>query len=723
MSHSRYASTQRGIRYFLAIILCLLFGYSLPALASPGPGYYFGFTPFPYDSTPEAYQKTRRIIVPNSNLYALHFDDCVPWSEDPGKYKFPAKLENKWRDDARGIPPGHAVYVGLAPLAKDRKSFAPSCDGNASWLKSAHFDDPRVISAYTNYSRKAIETFSPTFLNIGIEAGELISRDMRRWKEFERFYFAVFDQLKKEYPNVKIGMSFGLQSLQKPAHARAAKAVVEKSDYLGLSFYPYASAFGEKFGDPALGKHPDSWRKSLDWVTHYTDRPIAIAETGFSTRNIDIPRFGLHMKGNEDWQAQYIDDLFHTVRTQHFLFVVWFLAVDYDDLYKRMVDTPGNDVNLLWRNVGLFDGKLQPKKGWEEWQRMNALGIDSPPPQQSPSAPGIAPTPVTPPVAAAVRPAIHLGFTSANELPQCDPNSRVDWQPSGGKDGEASMRWQYDYHRKDWKWCVKTLPTRSYTDAEAIGLWIKASRQGRLFVQVEERGGEAFFSTVDVGVDWQRIEIPLDSLQTDPAKQQDGRLDKSQLSKLLLADFDDSQRAEGQQTIWLSSLDFMQSASKAPAVKSAESREGHALGFTAASQLPSCAVNGETAIVDTPQGKVMRWRYPRRAGDWQWCLKDLAPGSLSGSSTLHFRIRSDHSEPLFFQFEEQGGEAFFTLLHPEDAWQNLDIALSELQVDPQKAQDGKLDPAKIVKWLIADAQGEISGDGTRTVMFGDLNAK
>ena len=244
---------------------------------------YFGFTPFPYDATSEAERDTRDIIIPNSNLYALHYDDCVPWGEALSGKTFPTKIMQKWKQDAKWIPKSHAVYVGLAPLAKDRKSLAPACGNMPLSMRWASLDSEDIKQAYLNYARRAIDFFSPEFLNIGIEAGELLSRDEERWPQLESLLISVMTTLKKEYPSVKVGISFGLQSLMKPKHAKKAKNLVESSDYLGLSFYPHASSFGEKFGDPALGEGASAWRDALAWVPSYTDKPIAIAETGFTT--------------------------------------------------------------------------------------------------------------------------------------------------------------------------------------------------------------------------------------------------------------------------------------------------------------------------------------------------------------------------------------------------------------------------------------------------------
>src|SRR5262245_6590992 len=63
-----------------------------------------GFTAFPYDLTTEAISKTHDIILPNSDLYAIHLDQCLPWAEALRDASFPEWLERDWDDVAAHIP-------------------------------------------------------------------------------------------------------------------------------------------------------------------------------------------------------------------------------------------------------------------------------------------------------------------------------------------------------------------------------------------------------------------------------------------------------------------------------------------------------------------------------------------------------------------------------------------------------------------------------------------
>lgn len=331
----------------------------------------FGFTPFPYDQTMEAVWKTHEIISANSTIYALHFGDPIPWREMLAGEPLPAYIQKKWDDMARKIPQTHKVYVGLAPLDTDRKSLAPAASETGrgpmpAELRNTPLDSPDLKRAYLNYARHAVRQFKPHFLNLGIEAGGVLMDDTERWHQFERLYEYVRSALKQEFPDIQIGISFTLAHLRVEKAAQMAKSLIARSDYVGLSFYPSAAAFSEKFGLPPFGEGADSWRKPLAWVRAYTDKPIALCETGYTTKDSHIPQFKLDIKGDAGLQAAYVKELFEISSRDRYAFVIWFLAIDYDKLYAKM--PPGSEVMQLWRNIGLLDGDLHPKPAWEIWK-------------------------------------------------------------------------------------------------------------------------------------------------------------------------------------------------------------------------------------------------------------------------------------------------------------------------------------------------------------------
>lgn len=524
----------------------------------------FGFTPFPYDATEQAVVKVQGLLKDNATIYALHFDDGVPWEEMIDGKPMPKKIQNEWDGLVRSAPQGRPVYLGLTPLAKDRKSLAPG-RGEKDYLplpwslKLAALDNDKVKAAYLEYAQRAVKQFKPDYLNLGIEAGEMAARDPKHWPQFVSLYQHVATALKRDYPKMMIGISFGLQSLRKPEVAERAKGLIEMSDYVGLSFYPHASPFGERFGDPALRDGDDAWREPLDWIRAYTRKPIAICETGFLTQTVTLNSFKLTMKGTPDGQVRYVRELAQFAERDNYLFVVWFLAVDYDKLYKRMGgDVESNEVNLLWRNVGLWDGEVRPKPALEEWKKAVAGNATGTPPRAG-TAPAPAPAAaVAPPAAAAAAapaapaapvPGIEVGFSKDSQLFLAGPGTSMKLDAGGAQ-------WSYEYKKSDWAWAMRELGTTLPAGAKTMKLRLKSDREGMIFLQLEEQGGEAFFVMLDPQADWADVTIDLASLKPDPAKKKDGKLQPERITKLLLADSNGRDKATGKRSVWFARWSF-----------------------------------------------------------------------------------------------------------------------------------------------------------------------
>ena len=92
------------------------------------------------------------------------------------------------------------------------------------------------------------------------------------------------------------------------------------------SVLPFASSFSEKFGLPPFGQGPDAGRKPLAWVCAYTNKPIALCETGYTTQDSHVPQFKVDIKGDAELQAEYVKELFDISSRDRDAFVIWFLG-------------------------------------------------------------------------------------------------------------------------------------------------------------------------------------------------------------------------------------------------------------------------------------------------------------------------------------------------------------------------------------------------------------
>lgn len=348
----------------------------------------YGFTAFPHDWTVEAVDQVHEQILPNETLYAQHMDQCLPWHEALEGSDFPAWLRSDLDEIKSRKRPGQVLYVAMTPTANDRRSVAPACSSEEGEerelppsLEGASFSSAELQRAYVNYVRRIVDTLQPDYINIGIEISELALKHPDEWPAFEALFRHTVDSLRVSHPRLKVGLELVLQSIMKPEVTSLVKPAAEYGDYVGISFYPYGGAFGEAFGAPALPEGvPDQWRTPLVFLRGWTDKPIAIAETGYTTQDVTLSlgfANEVEFRGSAELQTAFLQDLIDEAVHSRYLFVVWFVPIDYPKLLAKLDEMGmGAEWMKIWAFAGLFDQDLQPKPSfslWAQWREQAAI--------------------------------------------------------------------------------------------------------------------------------------------------------------------------------------------------------------------------------------------------------------------------------------------------------------------------------------------------------------
>lgn len=519
----------------------------------------YGFTAFPYDLSAKAEEKTHEIILPNSNLYAVHMDQCLPWRESLNGSAFPQWLQRQLMDIRSRVQASHTVYVAMTPTAQDRHSLAPPCSATEGRkgsmpreLRGAAFDHPLVKKAYMNYMRRVIEASRPAYVNIGIEVSELSLSYPQKWPAFESLYLYAKAELKRSFPNLKVGIELGLQSIMLPRVGRQVKSAIEASDYIGISFYPYATEYGKILGAPDLPSGVDQWRKPLEWLRGYTDKPIAICETGYTTRNIRLSTAGgINFRGDQSSQKAFLEDLIRYAVRDDYLFVVWFVPVDYAKLLEKLGSAAEEWMNI-WVYAGLFTPRLEPKpawKIWKKWKNQKAVRAEL-------AVLGSALSQSTPTPAGAATGKGTLGaitFTATDDLFRCSRNSRRSLTSDAPARGGKSMQWRIDY-AGEWEICEKDISVPS--GANGLRLLIKSDKEDYVLVRATEKSGEVFYALVPAGKEWSKSAVNFADFKLDDSNRRDGRFQPSSIISLVLGEGGGAEGAKGSRTIWLSAIEF-----------------------------------------------------------------------------------------------------------------------------------------------------------------------
>jgi len=329
-----------------------------------------GFTSFPSDTTPEAYNDMALFIRGNADIIAQHMES-VPWTEALNGQPFRENLMNNWRDRKLLTPAGAKVYVALNPGRGGLADYwgASEHDPIPPEFKGKTFSDPLVKKAYVQYCKRVVEFFKPDYLAIGIEVNELVFNAPANFPAYVELHEYVYAELKKEYPNLPIFASFTLHSLldsRRTASDRArcltaVKGLMPYNDLIGISFYPF------------FGNLSDQVDAAFSFLTTQFDgfaKPYALTETGEAAEELTVELDGKPwvIRGSPAYQLSYYQKLFALAQSHHTEFIISFLYKDYDRLWTKIAaHTPA--VFQSWQNNGFFDRNGVGRPAYQLWRK------------------------------------------------------------------------------------------------------------------------------------------------------------------------------------------------------------------------------------------------------------------------------------------------------------------------------------------------------------------
>ncbi len=188
-------------RLAAACLVLLAFGHASHAEGSRP--FRMGFTPFPYDITPEAVADTRTFLRENADIIAFHMES-VPWAEALSGEPFRDGLIDDWEYKRDIMPPGAKTYVAVSPGRDGLGNYwgdeenQPVPDG----FVGKPFDHPDVTAAFANYCERVVRFFDPDYLSIGIEVNEIYPKGAEKWAAHVALHRHVYQELKAAHPDL-----------------------------------------------------------------------------------------------------------------------------------------------------------------------------------------------------------------------------------------------------------------------------------------------------------------------------------------------------------------------------------------------------------------------------------------------------------------------------------------------------------------------------------------
>jgi hypothetical protein len=337
----------------------------LPTVAGPPTRpFYMGFTLWPADLSDEGLREAQNFAYAHGDIVSIVLIGGVPWPEALDGKPFAKNVQ----DSLSYRPPsGKKVFLSISPLDKDRRGLAPYWGEKDNlplpkpWDKEP-LNSPKVKKAYLNFLLRTVQAMRPDYLAIGVESNVLLTREPNKWRQFKELYRESYRALKKSHPTLPVFFTTEVlhyKKLTKEAKGtdqeREVTELMKQSDLFAMSVYPHMSM---ELPRPVPGNF-------FDFATRFK-KPIAVSESGMTSRNVPMRSYGLVLNGSDADQEQFTELLLKTAAREKYEFVINFATTDFERLVAKL-RPPQDDIARIWAFTGMQTGDKKPKLAQAQW--------------------------------------------------------------------------------------------------------------------------------------------------------------------------------------------------------------------------------------------------------------------------------------------------------------------------------------------------------------------
>jgi hypothetical protein len=334
-------------------------GAGPPASGTPR-SVMFGFSSLPRELNAEAYAQAIDFASEHGEIVLIQRN--VPWAQFvPGGSLGDdlAEQTNSERDAVRDED--LKLFFALDPTdgatGRDRLSELPES------LAGRRFDDADVRSAFRSYAEYVAINYQPEYLALGVEMNLYYEKNKDDWENFLSLYLETYAAVKAASPATQITVTMQYEDLQGILPREDTHFVdwqllraFDPIDFIGISTYP-----GFAFQDPT--QIPRDYYLQL---TAFTEKPIAIAEMGYASRE----QPGV-ISGSEEHQSAYLERALAEAEELSMPFAIWFAI--WDPAYAR-----GTEFGAF-EHIGLLRSDDSQKPAWSAWDEAARRPYRAPP--------------------------------------------------------------------------------------------------------------------------------------------------------------------------------------------------------------------------------------------------------------------------------------------------------------------------------------------------------
>lgn len=326
--------------------------------------FHLGFTRWPADLTLEGVRVAQDFAHEHGDMVSVMFIGGIPWPESLDGTAYSKDVDSNL---AYRPPAGKKLFLSISPLNRDRKDLAPYWGAKdnqplpEAWRGRA-LNSPEVKKAFVAFVLRAVESMHPDFLAIGIESNVLLSHSRARWDQLKELHRATYEAVKAKHPALPVCFTTEVLHYKKLAadargsdQEREVGDLMRHSDLFAASLYPHMSYDVPK---PV----PEDF---LSFATAF-GKPIAVAESGMTSRDIALKAYGVTLRGSESDQRQFTELLLRTAQRDRYEFVITFATTDFEKLCAKL-PPPVDDLARIWAYTGMQTSELKAKPALAVW--------------------------------------------------------------------------------------------------------------------------------------------------------------------------------------------------------------------------------------------------------------------------------------------------------------------------------------------------------------------
>lgn len=362
----------KPLAFLVAAVITITFlAADAPSAAVPDAGgrpFHLGFTRWPADLTAEGARVAEEFAHAHGDIVSVMFIGGIPWPEALDGREFSRDVRNSLQYHR---PAGKKLFLSVSPLDKDRKNLAPYWGEKDNqplpdaWRDRA-LNNPATKRAFLNFVRRAVEAMNPDYLAIGIESNVLLSHNRGRWEQLKELHRETYAAMKNLHPNLPVFFTTEVLHYRKLASDARASDLMQHSDLFAMSVYPHMS-YDVPRPIPA---------DFLDFARRF-GKPIAVSESGMTSKDVELRAFGLTLRGSEPDQKQFTELLLQAAARNRYEFVITFATTDFEKLCAKL-PPPLDDLGRIWAYTGLQTSDLKPKPALVVWDGWLARPHDGP---------------------------------------------------------------------------------------------------------------------------------------------------------------------------------------------------------------------------------------------------------------------------------------------------------------------------------------------------------